>query len=155
MMGFQGDTVVISNGEEVYIWRPENPGSGSNSRETVEFFSVERKGRNYSVKIDDYAPKHENCLWIDPRGLSSEVRRGCIAKLKSSVPAVLKSTCGELRTQLEFKYRLTRPGTVSTMICSEGFCDKRKSIVDETVKIECREELIESQVTAKKNPLKP
>lgn len=153
-MGSKGEVVVISNGEDVYIWRPENRSPGTLSQDSTGFLNVE-KSRQYSVKIDDYAPKQDNCLWIDPRGLGSEVREGCIAKLKSSVPAIVKSTCGELKTRLDFKYRLTRPGTVNAMICSEGFCDKRKSIVDETVKIKCREEIVESQTVAKENPLKP
>lgn len=156
-MGFEGETVVISNGEDVYIWRPGKTHSKLNSakKSSRNFLESLNEPNRYSLKVDEYAPRQEDCLWIDPRGISAEVKEGHIAKLKSDVPVVVSSTGGKLKTRMEFKYRLTRPGTVNAMICSSNHCSKREAFAEETVRIKCEEELIEKQVVAKKNPLKP
>lgn len=154
-MGFEGETVVISNGEEVYIWRPKRTSTPQKPQEDRSFIEEISSKENFRIKLNEYAPRQQDCLWIDPRGLSKKVEEGCIAKLRSNVPIEIKSSHGNLKTFLKFKYCLTRPGTVNAIICSENHCSTRKSMADETVRIACEKELIEEQVTAKKNPLKP
>lgn len=155
-MGLTGDTVVISNGEDVYIWKPEKTSYNTKKERARSFIkSLSEAASSLRLKVDEYAPRQKNCLWIDPQGLSPEVKEGCIAKLKKNVPVKLRSTSGEIQTRMEFKYRLTRPGTVNAIICSEGYCSTRKAMKDETVSISYDEELIEEQVRAKKNPLNP
>ncbi|WP_414836876.1 hypothetical protein [Candidatus Nanohalococcus occultus] len=155
-MGFEGETVVISNGQEVYIWRPERSQSNYRATERAKsFIEPVSQENSFRLTVDEYASRQENRIWVDPRGLSQKVEEGCIARLKNKIPAILHSSCGSIETVLEFKYRLTRPGTVNAIVCSKNYCENRKSLVDETVKVDYIGELIEKQVDAKKNPLKP
>lgn len=153
-MGLEGDTLVISNGEDVYVWRPKKSSIGLETSKS-DHLEINSEKQSFNLNIDEYASEQRNALWLNPRQIRSLIDRGHIAKLKQNVPAKVVSSGCTLETVLKFKYRLTRPGTLNSIICSDDQCEDRKSLVEEKVEVFHEEDLIEKQVEVKKNPLSP
>jgi hypothetical protein len=151
------DVVVISDQQEVYVWKPEKGHEVLRSNTTVERLKsflrpISDAMRIFSIGIEGYIPDRADALWLNPKGAGVTLERGEIARLKKSVPARVKSETAEFDTSVKFKFRLTRPGTADALICS-GESEDRAELVEKDVTLDCHEDFIEEKAEAGENPL--
>lgn len=156
----EDETVVISNGEEIYVWRPENRedlkkvfGTNSVTDRLKSFLQPVSSEMNFfKVKLQGYMPEDDDRLWINPQGAAMYLDRGKLGKLRNDVPARIRTEEETFETRLEFKYELTGPGTVDTVICSRGQDRKKAGLVKKHVTLDLQEELFDSYTDIGDNP---
>lgn len=159
----EGEPVlVISNGEDVYVYRPREDENfqrrvmnDNNLVEQLKSFlrPVSSAMNFFNVRIEGYISGQDNELWLNPEGAAKYIDRGKVAKLSRRIPGRIKTDNNEMNIKAEFKYRLSRPGTANSIICSKRESQEKASLVEEDVGLELEKEMIEEQVEAKKSPL--
>lgn len=157
----EDEAVVISNGEDLYVWRPENQEDldkvfGSNKiTDRIKSFlkPVSSKMNFFDIKLQGYLPEKEDSLWINPQGAAMYIERGKIGKLRSSIPAQLRSDEGLIGTEIQFRYELTQPGTVNSVICSDRKSERKAKLVEDNVTVDLQKEIFEEQAEVGRNPL--
>lgn len=160
----EGDQVlVISNGEDVYVYRPREDESiqrrvmnDNNLVEQLKSFlrPVSSAMNFFNLRIEGYISGQGDSLWLNPEGAAKYIDRGKVAKLNRKIPCRIKTDRNELNVTAEFKYRLSRPGTANSIICSRKECREKASLVEEDVGVEFEKEMIDEQIEAKESPLK-
>jgi len=155
------EVIVISNGKDMYVWRPEEPkyvdrvfGSNKITEQLKSFLRpISSKMNFFDIKLQGYLPDREDSLWINPQGVALYMERGKIGKLRKSIPAKLRSDEGLIDTEVRFKYKLTQPGTVNSVICSRKESPRRAKLVENNVTVDLQKEIFEKQIKAGDNSL--
>lgn len=157
------EVLVISNGNDVYVYRPEKQKDLEAERVMPENTFVQQlksflrpvsSAMNFfNVRIDGYISNQDNKLWLNPEGAANYIERGKVAKLSREIPCRIKTDRKELEVKAEFKYRLSRPGTADSIICSRSDCNEKASLVEKDVGLDMEKDMIEEQVEAKNSPL--
>ena len=160
----EGDRVlVISNGEDVYVYRPREEENfqkpvmrDNNLVEQLKSYlrPVSSAMNFFNVRIEGYISGQDDSLWLNPEGAAKYIDRGKVAKLTREIPCKIKTDDNEMRIKAEFKYRLSRPGTANSIICSRREDKEKASLVEKDVGLELEKEMIEEQIEAKESPLK-
>lgn len=159
------EVLVISNGDDVYVYRPEkkkkelDPASVMPENTFVQqlksFLRPVSSAMNFfNIRIDGYISNQDDKLWLNPEGAANYIERGKVAKLSREIPCRIRTDRKELEIKAEFKYRLSRPGTADTIICSKRESNEKASLVEKDVALDMEKDMIEQQVEAKESPLK-
>lgn len=159
----EGDRVlVISNGEDVYVYRAREDEKfqqrvmkDNNLVEQLKSFlrPVSSAMNFFNVRIEGYISGHEDTLWLNPEGAANYIDRGKVAKLSRDIPCRIKTETNEMSLKAEFKYRLSRPGTANSIICSREESREKASLVEKDVGLELEKEMIDEQIEAGESPL--
>lgn len=158
------EVLVISNGDDVYVYRPESQQDITSENIIPENTFVQQlksylrpvsSAMNFfNVRIDGYISNQNDSLWLNPEGAANYIERGKVAKLAKEIPCKLQTENKKLDMKAEFKYRLSRPGTADSIICSREESKEKASLVEKDVGLEMGRDMIEEQVEAKESPLK-
>ena len=158
------EVLVISNGNEVYVYRPKKHTDITTQNVMPENTFVQQlksflrpvsSAMNFfNIRIDGYVSNQDNKLWLNPEGAANYIERGKVAKLAYDIPCKIKTDRNELEIKAEFKYRLSRPGTADSIICSRRESNEKASLVEKDVGLDMEKDMIEEQVEAKESPLK-
>jgi hypothetical protein len=151
------NVVVISNEEDIYVWRPEREHDVVRVNQTVEKLKsflrpVSESMGIFNIGIDGFIPQEKDSLWVNPEGAGLQLERGEIARLRKKIPVRVKTEGAEIKTLMKFKFRLTRPGTANALVCG-GDENERRSLEKEDATLDCEKDFIQEKTEAGGNPL--